>query len=94
MIRGISKKIIEVNDTGSELFEKALLFVKSDNSLSDRELKNEADRIILSYMSENGNSYKMGYLRKKDKQKTKNITLAICTALLGVALIITAVCLL
>ena len=94
MIRGISKKIIEVNDTGSELFEKALFFVKSDNSLSDRALKNEADRIILSYMSENGNSYKMGYLRKKDKQKNKNITFVVCTALLGIALIIVAMCLL
>ena len=42
MIRGINKRIIEVNDTGSELFEKALLFVRSDSRSDDEGLKKEA----------------------------------------------------
>lgn len=68
MIRGISKKIIEVNDTGSEFFEKALFVVKSDSSLDDKKLKNEADKIVLTYFSDNTDNYHKGFLRTKEEK--------------------------
>ena len=71
MIRGISKKIIEVNDTGSEMFEKALFFVKCDCSLDDKLLKNEANKIINTYFENenNNNQIKEGFLRYTERKK-------------------------
>lgn len=74
MIRGISKKIIEVNDTGSEMFEKALFFVKSDCKYDDKRLGTEAKQIIGSYFSNNDNkiSKTEGFLRYTERKK-KNV---------------------
>ena len=87
MIRGTSKKIIEVNNTGSELFEKAIFYIKNDTVKSDKELHNEANRIILSYISENCDGYKVGYLRKKDQLRRKKLYFSLCTVLVAVGLI-------
>lgn len=48
MVRGVNRQIIEVNQTGSRYFERALLFVKPEYSeLSRDKLENEADRFLL-----------------------------------------------
>lgn len=88
MIRGINKRIIEVNDTGSELFEKALLFVKNDSCTDEEHLKKEAERVVAAYMTDDGNTYKPGYLRyteKKRKSKRSKIIISCCAALVIVA---------
>lgn len=72
MIRGISKRIIEVNDTGSEMFEKALFFVRSDCGFDDKRLKNEANEIIKTYFNNENDKKKEGFLRYTDRKK-KNI---------------------
>lgn len=47
MIKGINRQIIEVEETGSLYFEKALLFVRHQLSNTDeRYLKREAKRMI------------------------------------------------
>ena len=86
MIRGISKKIIEVNNTGSDFFEKAVFYVKCDTNKSDKELKNEANKIIISYFSEFGDGYKIGYLRKKDKLKKKKLIFVLSTLFVAVCI--------
>ncbi len=71
MIRGISKKIIEVNDTGSDMFEKALFFVKSDCKFNEKRLQNEAKVIVDSYLTNKSNNIeiKEGFLRYTDRKK-------------------------
>ncbi|MDR2909405.1 MAG: hypothetical protein LBU86_05945 [Oscillospiraceae bacterium] len=32
MVKGINRNVIEISDTGSELFERAILFVKPDRN--------------------------------------------------------------
>ncbi len=76
MIRGISKKIIEVNNTGSDIFEKAVFYVRNDRNECEKELKAEADRILCSYILDNRTDYKQGYLRKKDKSSKRNSIIA------------------
>lgn len=50
MIKGVNKRIVEVNDTDSKYFEKILFFVKSDCNYSNSvELENEAKRIVKKY---------------------------------------------
>ncbi len=74
MIRGISKRIIEVNDTGSDIFERAVFFVKSDCNFDDIRLKNEAKEIIDTYLSGevSKNTKREGFLRYTERKK-KNI---------------------
>ena len=82
MIKGINKRIIEVNDTGSEYFEKVLFIVK-DNNADLRRLKNEADRVVNAYFPKNDFVFKEGYLRKR-KNKQKNLILTSVIALIGI----------
>ena len=35
MLRGVNKRIIEVNETGSDYFEKALFFVKGNADFNE-----------------------------------------------------------
>lgn len=89
MIRGINKRIIEVNDTGSELFEKALLFVRSDSKTDDEGLKKEAEKIVAAYVTpDDGSKYRPGYLRyTESRRKLKIIALcAICAVISAAAI--------
>ena len=50
VIKGVNKQIIEVHDTGSSCFEKAILFIRPEFSgANDKFLKTEAHRVIREY---------------------------------------------
>ena len=50
MIRGVNRQIIEVADTGSKYFERALLFVSSNyNSHPPEKLQREAVKVVNSF---------------------------------------------
>lgn len=50
MVKGVNKKIIEINDTGNEVFEKVVLYIRPKYSLlSNKELKREAEVILKNY---------------------------------------------
>lgn len=84
MLRGINKQIIEINDTGSNYFEKILFFVKSENFNENIKLEEEARRIMLSYFVEDDNGkYKEGILRYTDNKRKKKNRI-ILFAILGV----------
>ncbi len=93
MLRGVNKRIIEVNDTDSDYFEKALFFVKDDTEFDNKILENEAKRIIHSYFEPNQSSPKVGYLRYTEERKKKNRKIKIFTVAgcIAVALSVTAV---
>ncbi len=47
MLRGVSKQIIEINQTGNRYFERAVLYVSNDFIGDDEELlSDEASRIV------------------------------------------------
>ncbi|MGL5972517.1 MAG: hypothetical protein ACRCZK_02185 [Oscillospiraceae bacterium] len=47
MIKGVSKKIIEVNGNDEDFFEKVILFVKTDNILQDKvQIRNQTKRYM------------------------------------------------
>ena len=83
MLRGVNKRIIEINDTGSEFFEKAFFIVKNDNDLSETTLENEANRIMLTYFNREAQPH-MGYLRYRDlkKQHIRAVLITISAILL------------
>ena len=92
MIRGISKRIIEINNTGSEFFEKAVFFIKPDTDKSDKALKNEADKIISAYFSDIMPRESLGYLRVKDnKRKLSTRKILMCVLIAGLTVAISTV---
>lgn len=74
MLRGVSRRIIEVNDTGSEYFEKALFFVKGEAEKNSDSLKKEAQKIMLSYFEGGVGSKRQGCLRYTDTRRKKRRT--------------------
>ena len=53
MVKGVNKKIIEINDTGNEVFERVVLYISPEYSiLSNKELKKEAEVILKNYSME------------------------------------------
>lgn len=73
MLRGVNKRIIEVNDTGSDMFEKALFFVKSGKDISDERLEKEAHRIIGSYFASDTQKEHKGYLRYTEEKRKRRL---------------------
>ncbi len=84
MVKGVNKTVIEINDTGSNLFERVVLFVSPDyGNISTVRLKNEAENIIRRLDSE---SYSRKSIRKhyKLKKRIKYFSVAILAVLITV----------
>lgn len=84
MIRGINKRVIEINDIGSEYFEKAFLIIK-DNKASVPNLEKEADRVMQTYFPRVNSAVSSGYLRTRS-QKSRRL-LAVLSVIAGIALV-------
>lgn len=73
MIKGVNKRIIEVKETDSRLFESALLFVSPAYSSADEaRLKREADRVIRRFGTLANQPHFMGGYTQKQKSVKKN----------------------
>lgn len=47
MLRGVNRRIIEVNDCNSSYFERAIFIIRADAAgVPESSLKNEADRML------------------------------------------------
>ena len=67
MVKGVSKMIIEVNNTGSKLFEKIVFYVTPEyGNLSAKQLKKAASNFSFNYSGVNSSK---GTLRKRYKRK-------------------------
>ncbi len=66
MVKGVSKTIIEVNNTGSKLFEKIVFYVTPEyGNLNAKQLKRAAANFSFNY----GSTVKCDPLRKRVKRK-------------------------
>ena len=82
MVKGVSKTIIEVNNTGSKLFEKIVFYVTPEyGNLSAKQLKKAATEFSFNYDS---TSPKNTSLRKRYKKKRSLRT----SAVIGLSLIL------
>ena len=89
MVKGVSKTVIVVNNTGSKLFEKIVFYVTPEyGTLSAKQLKKAAGSFSFNY----DDSAPKSALRRRIRQKKRirNITLVISSllALVTVALLI------
>ncbi|MEE1074799.1 MAG: hypothetical protein U0K93_04920 [Acutalibacteraceae bacterium] len=86
MVKGVSKTIIEVNNTGSKLFEKIVFYVTPEyGNLSAKQLKRAATEFSFNYDSA---IHKNTALRKRCKRKRNIKLLAVCGAVLTLAAVI------
>lgn len=85
MVKGVSKTIIEVNNTGSRLFEKIVFYVTPEyTNLSAKQLKKAANSFTFNYNLKQ----KKPTLRKRYKKKLI-IKLCVVSVTLVVGTIIT-----
>lgn len=55
MVKGVNKTVIEVNDTGSKVFEKVVLYVSPKyTNLTAKQLKKAAESLNINYGEKNG----------------------------------------
>ena len=90
MVKGVNKTVIEINDTGSIMFDKVILFVSADyGNISTMRLKNEAESIIrrLDNESPNRRSIRKHYRMLKRIKYLSIILLGIISATVGLILI-------
>ena len=90
MVKGVSKTVIEVNNTGSKLFEKIVFYVTPEyGNLSAKQLRKAASSFSFNFES----GIKHGSLRKRYKLRKKRIivlsviAVAIVTAVLMLAIL-------
>ncbi|MBO5210474.1 MAG: hypothetical protein J6B80_00920 [Clostridia bacterium] len=85
MVKGVSKTIIEVNNTGSKLFEKIVFYVTPEyGCLNAKQLKRAAANFSFNYAS----TVKCDALRKRVKRKKIIKTVAVSSAVLLAAAIV------
>lgn len=57
MLKGVNKRIVEVNDTGSIYFERAVFYLRPEITIvPDFVSHREAERMYSSVMSQNSNT--------------------------------------
>lgn len=86
LVKGVNKKVIEINDTGNEVFEKVVLYIKPQYSvLSNKDLKREAKVILKNYSMEE-------FDYEGEGRGSKRLLFALFCAVI-VAVTVTALCL-
>lgn len=83
MVKGVNKNIIEVNDTGSEFFEKIVFYVSPKfASLGAKSLKKASEEIEKTLLVNQKNSESLRIRVKKKNQKRKIIVISSSCAVL------------
>lgn len=84
MAKGVNRQVLEIHDTGTEFFEKAMFFVKPEYStMSEKRLSERAGIFMKSVPSVPQT--------KKTKRKSRVILAAKLTAAAGVGAALTAI---
>ena len=90
MVKGVNKRVIEVNNTGNKFFEKIVFFVTPEYSnLSAEELYNATEYLSLSLREQA--LLAPPKLRKRGKRRKRRIFGAACIGILITAGIILAI---
>lgn len=93
MLKGVNKQIIEINDTGSDCFEKVLFFVKPEYlPISQNRLEISAQNYIDTLLRP-GVQAGGGYLRRRQKKKKVKFCFAGACIIGAAAAIVGLICL-
>jgi len=88
MVKGVNKTVIEVNNTGSKMFEKIVLYVTPEyGNLSAKQLRKAAGSLVLGFEDRKPSPS----LRKRMAKKRKLLVFGLCgfaALVLGVVLLL------
>lgn len=86
MVKGVNKNVIEINDTGSEIFERIVFYVAPKyGNISPKKLYKETEKFTFNFDSRATKGYKS--LRKRIKRKKiLSFTIGIFAAVLTVGI--------
>ena len=80
MIKGVNKKIIEINNPDSSYFDKVILYIKPNNEIhTTNELSFEVDRYLKSLIKDN---------KKKNIKRNQNLSIGF---IVGMAVVLTLI---
>ncbi len=89
MVKGVNRQIIEINDTGNNYFEKALLFVAPGRSdTPNAKLKVEAKHYLLSLSAPSEQTSLRSRHKAKKRKKHLIVALSALTFIGGLAFIL------
>ncbi len=89
MVKGVSKTVIVVNNTGSKLFEKIVFYVTPEyGTLSAKQLKKAASSFSFNYDDSAPKADLRRRIRRKKQMRALVLASAALLALVTVALII------
>ena len=90
MVKGVNKSIIEINETGSKFFNKAILFVAPEYVDKDgKRMSREVSRIIKKMtLGERGTSLRAAVLLKRKRKRAALICIAAAVAIIAAVIII------
>lgn len=87
MVKGVNKNVIEINDTGSEIFDRIVFFVSPKyGNLTAKEIYKETEKFTFNFDARAARGYKT--LRDKIKHRRR---LALAAALSTAGALLTAV---
>ena len=89
MVKGVSKTVIVVNNTGSKLFEKIVFYVTPEyGSLSAKQLKKAASEFSFNYEYSPAKNLRKRYRRKLNIKLLCILGLILATLAVGLILIL------
>ena len=89
MVKGVNKTIIEINNTGNNYFERAILFIDPEYCcLSEKRIKNEALKYLNGVNKDYPVSLRQRRLAKKRKRKKLIFLASASIAALSILLLI------
>ncbi len=84
MVKGVNKSVIEINDTGSEIFERIVFYVAPEyGNINPKNLYKEAGKYTFNFDSRATRGYKT--LRQREKRRKRIITALAILGSLGLA---------
>ncbi len=66
MVKGVNKNVIEINDTGSDVFERIVFYVSPNfSSLGQKRLLKETDKFTFNYKQNAKNTLRARCIRRR-----------------------------
>lgn len=83
MVKGVNKTVIEVNNTGSKVFDRIVFYVTAQyGNLSARELLKATESFTFQFDKRSGRGYKLLRRRMLRKRLFMTVGISLCSVLL------------
>ena len=87
MVKGVNKNVIEINDTGSDIFERIVFYVSPKfSTINQKRILKESEKFTVNYRENNKNTLRARCIRRK-----RRFLCLLILSVLAIAATITAI---